>query len=99
MSTAVHREVKGLAWVAWHGLGAGRHACKLSCFSRVQLFVTSWTIAHQVPLSMEFSRQTYWSGLPFPPPGDLPNPGIKPKSSTLLADLLPSELSGKQRAE
>ena len=48
MSTAIHREVKGLAWVAWHGLGAGRHACKLSCSSRVQLFATSWTVAHQV---------------------------------------------------
>ena len=51
----------------------------LSHFSSVQLFVTLWTIAHQAPLSMEFSRQEYWSGLPCPPPGDLPNPGIKPK--------------------
>ena len=48
--------------------------------SHVQLFVTPWTIAHQPPLFMEFSRQEYWSGLPFPPPGDLPNPGIKPIS-------------------
>ena len=52
----------------------------LSHFSSVQLFVTLWTIAHQAPLSMEFSRQEYWSGLPGPPPGDLPNPGIKPAS-------------------
>ena len=52
----------------------------LSCFSCVQLFVTPWTVAHQVPLSVEFSRQEYWSGLPFPPPGDLPDPGIKPMS-------------------
>ena len=44
--------------------------------SHVQLFVTPWTVAHQAPLSMEFSRQEYWSGLPFSPPGDLPNPGI-----------------------
>ena len=48
-----------------------------SCFSHVQLFVTSWTIAHQAPLSMGFSRQENWSGLPGPPPGNLPNPGTK----------------------
>ena len=46
----------------------------------VQLFATPWTVARQAPLSMEFSRQEYWSGLPFPIPGDLPNPGIKPTS-------------------
>ena len=48
--------------------------CVLSCFSSVQLFVTPWTVAHQVPLPREFYRQEYWSRLPFPPPGDLPNP-------------------------
>ena len=48
--------------------------------SPVQLFVTLWTAACQTPLSMKFSKQEYWSGLPFPPPGDLPNPGIKPVS-------------------
>ena len=48
--------------------------------SDVQSFVTPWTVAHQAPLSMGFSRQEYWSGLPCPPPGDLPNPGIKPTS-------------------
>ena len=60
--------------------------------SRVRLFVTLWTIDHQAPLSMAFSRQEYWSGLPFPPPGDLPNPGIQPRSSAspaLQADSLP----------
>ena len=46
--------------------------------SRVQLFATPWTVAHQAPLSMEFFKQEYWSGLPFPSPGDLPDPGIKP---------------------
>ena len=51
-----------------------------SLCSRIQLFVTFWTIACQAPLSMEFSTQEYWSGLPCPPPGDLPNPGIKPES-------------------
>ena len=50
--------------------------------SHVQLFATPWTVAHQAPLSMGFSRQEYWSGLPYPPPGDLPNPGIE---STPLA--------------
>ena len=54
------------------------HACGLSCFSRVQLLATLWTLAHEVPLSMGFSRQEYWSGLPSPPPGDLPDPLIEP---------------------
>ena len=49
-------------------------------FSHVQLFVTLWTVAHQAPLSIGFPRQEYWSGLPFPTLGDLPNPGIKPAS-------------------
>ena len=61
-------------------------ACMLSHFSRVWLFVTLWTIAHQVPLSMGFSRQEYWSGLPCSPPGDLPNPGIK--SASLMSSSL-----------
>ena len=52
----------------------------LSHFSCVRRFVTLWTVAHQAPLCMGFSKQEYWSGLPFPPPGDLPNPGIKPVS-------------------
>ena len=54
--------------------------CVLSRFSHVQVFATLWTIAHQAPLSMGFSRQEYWGGLPCPPPGDLPNPGIEPTS-------------------
>ena len=49
----------------------------LSCYSCVLLFVIPWTVAHQAPLSMGFSRQEYWSGLPCPPPGDLPDPGIE----------------------
>ena len=57
--------------------------------------VTPWTVARQAPLSMEFSRQEYWSGLPFPPPGDLPNPGIEPGSPTLQVDSLASEPPGK----
>ena len=54
--------------------------CMLSRFSCVRLFVTPWTVAHQAPLSMGFSRQGYWNGLPCPPPGDLPDPGIEPAS-------------------
>ena len=57
--------------------------------------VAPWTVAYQAPPSMEFSRQEYWSGLPFPFPGDLPNPRIKPRSPALQADALPSELPGK----
>ena len=53
---------------------------------------TLWTVACQSPLSMGFSRQEYWSGLPFPSPGDLPNPGIEPWSPALQADSLPTEL-------
>ena len=62
--------------------------CVLSRFSHIWLFVIPWTVAHQAPLSMGFSRQEYWSGLPYPPPGDLPNPGIEPASlmSPTLAD-------------
>ena len=52
----------------------------LSCLSCVQLFATLWTIAHQALLSIGFSRQEYYSGLPYPLPGDLPNPGIEPRS-------------------
>ena len=65
---------------------------KLKSLSRVQLFATPWTkVAHQAPPSMGFSRQKYWSGLPFPSPGDLPDPGIKPGSPELQADTLTSE--------
>ena len=51
-----------------------------------------WTLAHQAPLSMEFSRQEHWSGLPFPSPGDLPDPGLEPRSTALQAESLPTEL-------
>ena len=64
-------------------------------WSRVRLFATPWTVAHQTPPSVGFSRQEYWSGLPFPSPGDLPNPGIEPRSSALQEDSLPSEPTGK----
>ena len=67
----------------------------LSCFSCIQIFVTRWTVACQAPLSMGFSRQEYWSGLPFPSPGDLPNPGIEPGFPALRADFKLSEPPGK----
>ena len=69
--------------------------CVCELLSSVQFFVSPWTVACQAPLSMEFSKQEYWSGLPFPAPGDLPHPGIKPRSPALQADSLPSEPPGK----
>ena len=71
------------------------YACGLSC---IQLFLTLWTIACKAPLSTEFSRQEYWSGLLFPSPGDLPGPGIKPGSPALLAYTLPSEPNRRESA-
>ena len=68
----------------------------VSCFSHVQFFGTAWTVALQAPLLMEFSRQEYWSGLPFPP-GDLPDPGIEHVSPALKADSLLSEPPGKPK--
>ena len=62
--------------------------------SHVRLFATPWTVTYQAPLSMGFYRQEYWSGLPFPSPGDLPNPGMEPRSPALQADALPSEPFG-----
>ena len=83
-----------LGWLVWRekltlkGYLSGTcghtwYLCVLSRFSRVWLFVTPWTVARQAPLSMGFSRQDYCSGLPCPPPEDLPDPGIKPMSLTL----------------
>ena len=68
---------------------------KVKSFSRVQLFATPWSIAHQAPLSMGFSRQEYWSGLPCPLPGHFPNPGIETRSPALQADSSPVEPPGK----
>ena len=68
--------------------------CVLHCFSRVRLCATPRTVAHQASLSMGFSRQEYWSGLPFPSPGDLPDAGIESRSPALQADSLPFELQG-----
>ena len=69
--------------------------CQVKSLSCVQLFAVPWVVAHQIPPSMGFSRQEYWSGLPFPSPGDLPDAGIEPRSPALQADALPSEPPGK----
>ena len=69
------------------------HACLVA--QSCPTLVTPWTVACQAPLSMEFSRPEHWSGEPFPSPGDLPKPGIKPRSPTLQADSLPAEPQGK----
>ena len=80
-----------------HPLFFSNIACEKVSVSRsvVPDSVTPWTVAHQAPLSMRFSRQGYWNGLPFPSPGDLPNSGIKPRSPALQAGSLPTELQGK----
>ena len=75
----------------------GSKPLKVKLLSRVRLFANPWTIACQALLSMEFYRQEYWSGLPFPSPGDLPDPGIEPGYPTLQADTLPSEPPGKPK--
>ena len=67
---------------------------KVKSLSCVQLFATPWIVAHQAPPSGEFSSQEYWSGFPFPSPGDLPDPGIELGSLSLRADTLPSEPPG-----
>ena len=77
-----------------------KNALSVQSLSHVQLFVSPWTRAHQAPLSVEFSRQEYWSGLPFPSPGNLPDPGIKPTSlapPALQVDSLPSDPPGKSQ--
>ena len=78
-------EARGLGFRGQRGdrrsqKGPGVRAWVLSRFGHIWLFVTLWTIAHQAPLSMDFSRHDYWSGLPYPPPGDLQHPGIVPSS-------------------
>ena len=72
-----------------------KHHSEVKSLSRVRLFATPWTVPYQAPPSMGFSRQEYWSGLPFPSLGDLPNPGIKPGSPRFQADTLTSEPPGK----
>ena len=78
----------------------GEDICTLlfsSCFGFVQLFVTSWTVTFQAPLSTGFSRQEHWSGLPFLSPGDLPDPGIEPTFPALAGRLFTTQPPGKPR--
>ena len=99
----VHGVTKSRTWLKW--LSRYTLFCslyfipskKMKSLSRVRLFSTPWTVAHQVPPSMEFSRQEYWSGLTFPSSGDLPDAGIEPGSPALQADALLSEPPGKLR--
>ena len=65
----------------------GKRKKKVKSLSRVQLFATPWTATYQAPLSMGFSRQEYWSGVPLPSPGDLPDPGIEPGTAPLYKEL------------
>ena len=78
----------------WFQIGK-KERKKVKSLSCVRLFEIPWTVVYQASLSMGFSRQEYWSGLPFPSPGDLPDPGIKPRSPALQADSLQSEPPGK----
>ena len=77
-------------------------ACMPSCFSHVCLCATLWSIARQASLSMRFSRQEYWSGLPCPPPGDLLDPGVKPMSlclAALASGLFPTSMTWEAHAQ
>ena len=76
-------------------IGRLAKSVKVKSLSRVRLFATPWTVAYQASPSTGFARQEYWSGLPFPFPGDLPNPGIEPGSPALEAGALTSEPPGK----
>ena len=80
-------------------LTAVRKKVKVKSLNRVGLFVIPWTVACQAPPSMGFSRQEYWSGLPFPSPGDLPDPGIEPRCPAFQADASTSKPPGKSERE
>ena len=89
--------------IAWHFISPGWYLSPslswvsewVKSLSLVRLFATPWTVAYQAPPSMGFSRQEYWGRLPFPSPGDLPDPGIEPRSPAFQADTLTSEPPGK----
>ena len=98
-STLVWKEVDPLQKLLWKKARLSDPKSVCYSLSHVRLSATPWTVACQARLSMKFSRQEYWSGLPFPSPGDLPNPGIKPRSPALQADALTPELLVKPRVE
>ena len=87
-------QARTLEWVAISSSNAWKWKVKVKSLSHVRLLATPWTAAYQTPPSMGFSWQECWSGLPFPSPGDLPNPGIELGSLALQADTLPSEPPG-----
>ena len=91
-----------MLWFSYSSLshlavGVCEYACVLTCFSQVQLSVTLWTGGHKALLAKGFSKQQYWSGLPCPPRGDLPNPGIEPVVLALLVDSLRLSHLGRTR--
>ena len=88
-------QARTLEWVAISFSKAWKWKVKVKSLSCVRLLATPWTAAYQAPPSMGFSRQEYWSGLPFPSPGDRLYTGIEPGSPALYADALPSEPPGK----
>ena len=91
----MQRKQQHLKFLKWIYLPKRVKEKKVKSLSRVQLFATPWTVAYQAPPSLGFSRQEYWSGLPFPSPRDFPNPGIEHGSPALQADTLLSEPPGK----
>ena len=88
-------QARTLEWVAISFSNAWKWKVRVKLLSRVQLLATPWTAAYQAPLSLGFSRREYWSGLPFPSPGDLPDPEIELRTPALQADSLPSEAPRK----
>ena len=88
-------------WVITETISLKLNTCMCVCvcqgLNHIRLFVTPWTVAHQASLSMKLSREEYWSGLPFPSPGDPPNLGVEPRSPALQADSLFSESPGESK--
>ena len=96
--TSKEMEIKteeGFNWSFINLIVKSKRKVKMKSLCCVRLFATPWNVAHQASQPMGFSSQEYWSGLPFPSPGDPPHPGIKPRSPALQVDALPSEPPGK----
>ena len=94
-----HRQTSSLPWDLAQSFDLKKVALdnvKVKSLSLVQLFATPWTVAYQAPLSMEFSRQEYWSGFPFPSPGNLPDPGLEPTSTACRQTLYRLSHQGSQ---
>ena len=91
----LHKDRTTRKWGHWEPSWKLSFPVVVQSLSHVQLFATQWTVTHQAPLLMGFPRQEYWSGSPFPPPGDLPNPGIKSPSPALAGRFFATEPPGK----